>query len=574
MDHFSTQTYYARVREMARSQRGQIWLLASVVLAIGLFYALLVMAYLDPLNAFWSTDQGVKLVQTQSLILTKFHTSALVYPGITIDPNRQFMPFRGQYLVQGEQVFGMFPQAFSAVSAPFLFVFGYGGLYIVPVLAACAALFALALLGKRVLPLQWNIALVVAVGLCSPLIFYATNFWEHTTALCLVLFALLFSVHAIDRSQLAMLFAAGLCVGLAVWFRNETALVFPALLLGIWCAAGVVRFWGAIWLGIGGALAIGPLLFFNQTTYGAMLGAHVVVTGAAQRRDWLSWAEFLLVPSSSVFVLFLLFALILLWALSIYSNKLRNDVRLHYGFCLLVAALLLQIAPPSNEDGYTSLLTGCPLLLLCLLPVSARPRMSTIPPAVRLLSVFSVSFILCCWLARLPDGGVQQGPRMLLPAIVPLLLVGMWRARNWLAQHTVPRAVTACLLTLAVVGYASATAQIGGMRQLRMAMNANYQVLDSAAQSQQQVIVTDTWPAPALLAPLIYDGHLVFLVDSGKSLDEFMAALRAKNIHQFYYLGIFDAAIARDSQEWAAVKPVGKRRALAYQLRGQSFIFP
>ena len=72
--------------------------------------------YYGPLNAFYSSDHGVKLFQTQSLILTKFRSQALMYPGESIDPKQRFTPFRGQYLVRNHQSYGMLPEAKNAES--------------------------------------------------------------------------------------------------------------------------------------------------------------------------------------------------------------------------------------------------------------------------------------------------------------------------------------------------------------------------------------------------------------------------------------------------------------------------
>lgn len=546
----------------------------AVLVLIGLVYGIIVFGYLGPLNAFWSTDQGVKLLQTQGLILTRFQSQALPYPGASLDPAGAFLPFRGQYLLRDGQAFAMFSPVFSAMSAIPLFAFGYPGLYLVPLLAACGALAALAALGRLVLPPRWNIAQVVLVAFCSPVFFYAVTFWEHTVALALVMAALALSGYAVLRERLILFGVAGLCGGMAVWFRNETVLALPALALAIWLAAERSRLRALAFLGIGGTVALVPFLLFNNTVYGSPLGAHVLVVGANERLSPLEWASLLLVPGTSVLIPLTLLALALIGVFSLRFERLRSSEYWHIGFCLLALILLLQIAPPSHEAGYTSLLTACPLVLLCLLPAGTRPVLRALPAIIRLLAIFGLGFLLLCWAVRLPDGGNQHGPRMLLPGFVPLVLVGVWRARGWLAEHQAPRVFIASLLTLVLIGYASATAQIAGLRELRAAMAADYQIISSAAQSKQRVIITDTWPAPALIAPLMYDNRMIFLVGSAPDLDKLLQNLHNQHIGQFYYVGIFDPEITGQSKQWAQVQPRGERKAFAYQLRGQSFALP
>jgi NADH:ubiquinone oxidoreductase subunit 5 (subunit L)/multisubunit Na+/H+ antiporter MnhA subunit len=81
------------MRPRLQAPRTFWWVLVPITLT-GLVYTLLLATSLGPLNGFWSTDQGTKLIQTQSLLLTKYRTNALIYPGAPFDPDGVVSPLR------------------------------------------------------------------------------------------------------------------------------------------------------------------------------------------------------------------------------------------------------------------------------------------------------------------------------------------------------------------------------------------------------------------------------------------------------------------------------------------------
>jgi hypothetical protein len=169
------------------------------------------------------------------------------------------------------------------------------------------------------------------------------------------------------------------------------------------------------------------------------------------------------------------------------------------------------------------------------MPAAHHSDVSVANQRARLLIWFGLAFIALAWLARLPDGGLQLGPRMLLPVYPALVLAGASRAASWFRRGAGP-AFAAAVAVAALVNV-SGLAQIEGLRQLRAFNTSNHLVFTTVAQSGERAVVTDVWYAPPLLAPLFYDERLIFLIDDERDLDELVGRLEAGGITSFYYLG-------------------------------------
>jgi hypothetical protein len=133
----------------------------------------LLLTYTGPLNGFWSSDQGVKLLQVQSLLLNKLSNSALVYPGAGLDPDDRVNPFRGQYFRHNGRTYAMFSGAFALVSSIPFFFFGFAGLYLVPMFSLAALSLTCFRIAYPILGTGGALLTALALVLTSPLCFMA-----------------------------------------------------------------------------------------------------------------------------------------------------------------------------------------------------------------------------------------------------------------------------------------------------------------------------------------------------------------------------------------------------------------
>lgn len=152
-----------------------------------------------------------------------------------------------------------------------------------------------------------------------------------------------------------------------------------------------------------------------------------------------------------------------------------------------------------------------------------------------------------------------------------LLLAGLWRVEQFFAQSVDVRKHAAVLIMLTLIMQAALSAQASGLRNYRYVVTRNYAILSTTAQSGYTSIITDSNYTPLLIAPLMYDGHTIFMIENGKQLDDLIDRLKSQQMNQFYYLGVMPAEITEQSNSWKALKPLTQRSSFAHRLLGQGF---
>lgn len=532
----------------------------------------LLFGYVGPLNGFWSTDQGVKLIQVQSLLLNKFSSSALIYPGAAIDQDDRVSPLRGQYYQHGGRTYAMFSDAFALISSVPFFFFGFAGLYLVPLVSLAALSLICTCIARPLLGPGGALLSALALTLTSPLLFYSVIFWEHLPATLLTTLALWQALEGYHRNERRRFFGAGIAIGAAVWLRNEAVLAAPALMSAVLLLRRSQALRAAGWIGIGAVAGMLPLLTYNQITFGAAVGPHVLVAGAAQYRGVsdplmmrLAWADLLLVPQGEPVLVGVVMAMAMV---ALITSIWRTQRVANVGFALtaVLAIVVAAIIQATSGGGMqTTLLMTFPVVLLCCFPVAPNADRAEAP---LILTAFGLTFITLAWLTPLPDGGAQWGPRMLLLALPPLTIAGFWRASSWLCQ---PQVGTAVAGVAAILLFVASLSQYAGLRQLRAFNTANHALLTTVAQSGASAIITDTWYGPPLLAPIFYDERMIFLVDDGADLDYLIERLSAAGFDTVYYLSGRRDEITSDARRWDELVAVGEPVRLAHHLTGQLY---
>ena len=365
-------------------------MLAGIVFTLGL-------QYYSRGGVFFSGDGGLKALLAQQLARGDFHIDLqLPVTRWVLDLwQNGLYPFTPPYVYeQLGRYFLAFPFTFPTVSAPFYAVWGYRGLYCVPLLS----LWILWILFFQVCRRQsWSdnasaIALVVLI-FASPLSLYGAMYWEHTLAVTLAfggLSLVLFPKNSGPTTTEALL--AGSLLGLAVWFRPEFLCLAAILtvLSGIgWIAPRPVQWLSPARRQVGWLLSsmLGSIFVFfliNKIVYGHLLGIHAIQV----------------VKDSSVDQQFA-------QALPKSWHMLAALVRYFPPSLIAVGAVLFALT------GRSQALTGPErlILLICLLFAAAVPLIIPL------------------------DGGKQWGPRYYL-FLVPLMsLVVAGQVDRWLRQE-------------------------------------------------------------------------------------------------------------------------------------------
>src|SRR5262249_22290336 len=213
-------------------------LLAALV--VGLLYIGLLSWYL-PIDGFWAGDQGVKLVQVQTLLRSNYRDFALSYPGATIDPAGAFSPVPVMFTWPvGGRNYSIYSYAHASLTTIPYALFGQFGLHVIPVIATLATMVTAAAISRR-LAVRPNWLVPPVTGLTTPLSFYALVFWEHALAVCMTTVAVFCMLKAREGNRLAWALIGGFAVGLGYWMRNEIILFAPALFIGLVSAGGQRR---------------------------------------------------------------------------------------------------------------------------------------------------------------------------------------------------------------------------------------------------------------------------------------------------------------------------------------------
>ncbi|MGH9366316.1 MAG: LA_3751/LA_3752 family putative glycosyltransferase [Thermoanaerobaculia bacterium] len=511
------------------------------ILLVGILYTVLLATRVGPLDGVWSIDQGVRIEQIQSLLATRFRSLASVYPGDAVDPKHGFTPLLGQYFYRDGRSYSMFSAAWAVLnSLPYRFL-SYTGLHVVPLVSTLGLLLVAARLTRGLIGTGWRLVLILVLGLATPLFFYSFVFWEHSLVSMLALLALYLAIREGDGPLKGRLTWSGALLGLAVWFRPEMVIAVPALAGALLLTDRPPRWRPILRLAAGAAAALASLFLFNQLAYGNFLGPHVLVAGhviyggqslATLQRRRADWAAFLIAPPWPV-VLTAIGALLFLRFLYPRLSRTRGRHQLltlsAAGLAFIGVALLVQ----TGQGLETSLLVTAPLGLLWLLPwpgqtsvqaggkriagkapeEEARLNASSARTGRR-LGLFAVLYVSLAFLGVLPDGGNQWGPRMLLPAVAPLVVAGFLRLAEW-TRRPLPAAAGAGLV-LAFLALASAGlfSELRGLRAIRTANQDARRFSDAVAATGERVVVCSDTIVPKLLAPIFYDGYLVFRAET------------------------------------------------------------
>ena len=167
-----------------------------------------------------------------------------------------------------------FPPAFQIINALLLKIFGYLGLYFIPLLSILILwTWVFKFLKKRNVS-ELNMAIAIFIlTFCSPLTLYGAMYWEHMPTVLLLFAGAVFILNGTESLRISALL--GFLTGLAIWLRPE------ALLLRILYA--VIVLWIQLrykqhvsnWIFLSGLLI--PVYFFflfNEMEFNAIFGVH------------------------------------------------------------------------------------------------------------------------------------------------------------------------------------------------------------------------------------------------------------------------------------------------------------
>ena len=245
---------------------------------VGLVY--LASLFFLPADGMWTVDNSDKYLQVQALTSSGLRSTAFNWGGQALAPEPECRPIPFPYAVPFDgRLHSFYSPVFALASTLPFKLFGFRGLVLCPLLAALFMLVGLAslagLLGLNRRAQGW---VVLAAGLATPVWFYSVTFWEHSLAVCFLVWSVVAAGMYGKTGTAKMLACAAWLCALAVTFRDDLYLFFP-LMLGmlLWLrrptwieAARATLLFVAV-----AVSSLVPLWFINHHYTGSAFGMHL-----------------------------------------------------------------------------------------------------------------------------------------------------------------------------------------------------------------------------------------------------------------------------------------------------------
>jgi len=468
--------------------------------------------YVLPKAAFFSSDEGLKLIQVQDFMRRGWTDFTLDYPGRRLDPELHFVPINNPpALIRDGNVYAVYPVFFPLLATPLFSSLGYSGLYVIPVLSGLLTL----LITRQVARLMdiRGVPSILVLGLCTPLLFYSLLFWDHTLGTLLTTAALLLIVMSLHQPKWPIILAAGALLGLAVWARTELYVMAAIVPVGHFLFCGR-RSLSTLILGIGTLMTLVPLWLLQFAAYGNPIGPHVAHFASLGYQlpvttNRLAILYYTLLESNSEPLLTFLFAMAFVAStMALWRPRLReNRFLLTASFGALVLCSIPNLLQAWSGRPLGGLIATTPFLAFSFNAISNRD----LKDGHRLLLAVCLGYIALVCIATPVDPGLQWGPRFLLP-IFPLATVLALRNYRSLAEGS-RRASSTTVLTACLVATlgTSLLFQGCGVRVMQIVKSRDRQLIENISLLDTTWIVSDEYGLAQYTAPLFYEKQFFYV---------------------------------------------------------------
>ena len=550
-------------------------LAALIITAVTVAELVLIGTVLNP-RTFFSGDAGVKYLQADALVRNRWHSLAVTEPGAAIDPESRFSALTSnQFARRGpsDPFYGAYSELFTVPVSVCLALFGLRGLYVVPLLAGVGTMILTYRLSARTAPrLAWLAPALI--GACSPMFFYSVELWEHTLAVLCTTASVWLGVSATERSTAMRYALAGLLLGLGIAVREELYAMLVAGLVAVAWIERPRRIPAAFAAGVGALIGLVPHWLLKQIEVGrparksVMRVAEVAGVASVQPAEPLRAALWLIVPPWPVWVM----TLALLIGVRAILPRLapRQRPPLAVGLAAAIAAWATVGAgsvwgkwqrPDALIEAYWPAL----FLLIAGVPLASGRAHREIRMLLAVSAVFAATICVAALLANstAPAGSEQWGPRYLLaamPLLAAAIVFALERRREWAPRLGLPTGIV--VATFCVLALAGLVVEGQGIRALRQAKLEYEQVVAATeAIDRQQVVVSDIWWFPMVVASIVQDRPVLAadVFTSGPTSD-LLPILQTRGIRALTFVSS-DGSSAAAAQALAAAgwTEVGRR---------------
>jgi hypothetical protein len=411
-------------------------------------------------SAFFAGDSGVKLIVARNAIEHPGRPLKIDLPRIGSHAVSFVDPF---FRVSGGYAHAATPDLFPLLSAPLIALLGMRGAYVWPAVGFLGAIAAIAWIGIELDGRRsWTLGIATA-AVCSPLLFYGLEFWEHAVAVGAAAAATALLVRNRNAPQR---FASGALFAVSVLLRPEGA-----------CYAVAVAI-AAPWLGkqltrnnlaelAAGAITVSiPMVILSAISSDQILGSHITRNMSGIASQWLptrfDYIQAWFAP------LGLGWAAIAVLAMAFVAARRRSQTSGLPLIVILVGAMVCAVFAAAGRFERSSLWNVAPAVVA----VTAIPLINRDRDGREFLALCAMVYTALVCLAAPSDGGAQWGPRYLLFAFIPVSILLTDVFVSAIRAH---RTVGYCVTVIVI---ASALVDRNGYKQLRDAKQTYGRIID------------------------------------------------------------------------------------------------
>ena len=389
-----------------------------LILAGVLFSLYLVLQVPDEI--FYSGDGGLKFLVAKQFSLGNFHIDIVrnVESWVSNLWREGLYPFGNKepwIYYRENRYYSPFPFTFPVVTAPFYALFGFRGLYIIPLVSLWAIWYGFYQVCQR-LKLGSAIASVALTILifASPLTLYGAMYWEHTLAVALAFhgLAILFAPSAGELSRKEAILS-GILIGLSVWFRGEFLCLVAIMCLFALASVKMINLASPIILLLSG-IVFSLLIILKESSLW-FIGIICLVAYASSRLN-------LVFKKREVFVASMLLTLSIYWILNliIYHHPLgihALQVVEHLSLRNRLNDAFKYFNSMNYDLFYYLPIAFFPIIYLILAIFDNKLKLNL---QTKILFITFILFSFSVPLLLPSEGGKQWGPRFLL-ILIPII---------------------------------------------------------------------------------------------------------------------------------------------------------
>lgn len=523
------------------------------------------------IDAFFSGDAGIKYMQIVGLSNPENKIGSFTYPGENIDKNHKFLP--AATIEYQNRVYGVFPYIFSLVTYPLFKCAGNFGLYVPPIIGAIFTIFFTYLIIRRFAGFNRGMLSILVMSIASPILFYEVVIWEHTLAAAFTVAGAWCWLK--DDGRASFDFAGGFLLGMSAWFRPENYCFILGMAVALaWIRGFSPKKLAGAAIGIVAACSIywtlNFILFNNpfgiQVTSNMPKGILVTIKGGFVRFPKMLN---LIYPISTItgvlfFVITTAFTVFVRYRHKIAQFSMDERILVIFSWgILLFNAFFLYFYPKSTK----TIICVFPLIfILAALRRSESDESAKLSKYSKFCFTASAISIIAVLFISPRDGGMQWGPRLLLPSI-PIICIGIFA----LLPDKLNRNEIAFLIAICLFGFSILFRGLNFVITLKIS-NANFvKVIENNVKTDEFIVTTQRW-APQVAARAWID-HPMLAAETTKKLNEAVNLLKDANIESFWLIHIGEVFDPDSNKPPSRIVDYNLRNSISYQGVGPPVYF-